>query len=87
VTSKLDSLCQLLIICLSPSDAPSFSIAVICVSVHGGTRLLGMVKASKREILLLVEQKQCRDLQLAVRVCYNYTDGCNIINGRLLSGP
>jgi hypothetical protein len=49
-----------LITCLSPTNAPDFSIAIVRVSATGGTRLLGWVEARRGEILVLVEQKQCK---------------------------
>ena len=50
--------------------ATSFSVAIVCVSVSGGTHLLGMVEANRGEILSLVEQKQCMDhIQLASLDC------------------
>jgi hypothetical protein len=41
---------------LSPAYALNFSIVIICVSVHEGTRLLGMVEANRGEVLALAEQ-------------------------------
>ena len=45
----------------SPIYALYFSIAVIRVSVSGGTCLLGKVETSRGEILSLIEQKQSKD--------------------------
>ena len=46
---------------LSPTYALHFSIAIMRVSVSGGTRLLGKVETSRGEILSLVEQKRGKD--------------------------
>ena len=46
---------------LSPTYALKFSIAIIRVSVCGGTRLLGKVDTSRGEVLALIKQKQSKD--------------------------
>ena len=50
-----------LVIHLSPTYAPYVSIAIIRVSLSGGTCLLGKVEASREELLSVVEQKQSKD--------------------------
>ena len=46
---------------LSPICALNFSIAIICVSVGGGTCLLGKVETSRSEILSSAEENQSAD--------------------------
>jgi len=50
--------------CEIPTYALYFSIAIIRVSLSGGTRLLGKVEASRGGILALVEQNQIFSLDL-----------------------
>jgi len=57
--------------CKIPIYALHFSIAIIRVSVSGGTHLLGKVETSRGEILSLVEQKQSKDnIEFTVSDCY-----------------
>ena len=57
----LGSSLKILVTHFSPAYGHYFSIAIIRVSVRGGTRLLGKVETTKGKILTLAKQKQSKD--------------------------